>query len=474
MRWLILALLIITIPNIAWADDPVIFTSTRYVMDLAFSPDGTLWVATRGGVLSRDTHGTWQKLTVADGLPFNESRKITTYPDSGSILVDFTNISAAYSEGKWTLKQIAPAKSEIINNTPPPSSTGSHISGRCKIGNREIAAVFGDGLYEYTSGKWTRMNINLPEKAREITTLTSLSSTLWLGTRREGVWEYNGKIWTQHLQLNEPYDHNIQCIAVYQGNILSSTLEDGLVVRTLKQWRHILPPEISSNAPRQMVEFGRSLYLRHGNGKVDRLDGNKWALNICASLPRKQASCISADQAHIYIGQWGGWSEFDGKAWEHHLQIPELQGFQITAILPEHDRIWVGTQGRGLAEINRQASEVKWHDERNGLPDDWVKCLTKVGDLIYAGTFVGGLAYLGESGWVAYPELANQEITALLSCGQGRLAAATRSELYSIYKPGEVKSLSQEYKFPLTEIQALCMFNNELWVGTRTGLVRAD
>lgn len=469
MRWLILALLIIAAPGVA--DGQAVITSTRYVADLAFSADGALWAATRGGVLCRNPQGAWQKFTVANGLPSNEARRVTI--NSGSVLVEFAKMSALYSEGKWAIKETVPVKPEIINNTLPPLSTGTHISARCKFNGREIAAVFGDGLYEHKNGKWARLNINLPEKACEITALASRGGSIWLGTRREGIWEYNGKIWAQHLQPDEPFDHNIQCIASYRNNLYCSTLEDGLVVRTPNQWRHISSPEISSNAPRQMAEFGGSLYIRHGNGKIDRLDGEKWALNICANLPRKQASCIAADQARIYIGQWGGWSELDGKTWEHHLQIPELQGFQVTAILPEHDQIWVGTQGRGLAQINRRTGEVKWHDELDGLPDDWVKCITEHGNTVYAGTFVGGLAFLENSRWAACPELVNQEITALLLCGQ-QLIAASRSGLYSIGESGKVEPLYKENKFPLTEIQALCMFNGELWAGTRTGLIRAD
>lgn len=472
MRCLALIFMCITFAGAASADDAKLYTSTRYITDLAFSADGSLWAATRGGVLRRGPDGSWRKFTTADGLPSDEARGITTYINSDSVLITFPESSALWSDGRWTEKQTVEVGSALRSSIDqaavvPESSTGSHVSDLYSYDGREIAAIFGDGLYEYIDDKWKRMNIDVPEDVREqITAIAFRGGDIWIGTRRAGIWHYSGKSWTQHLQPDEPYDSNIQSITLYRGITFFSTLEDGLVVRGPDGWRHVSPPEISSSAPRQMAEFGGSLYVRHGSGKVDRFDGGRWHLDVFSDLPRKQVSAIASDADRLYVGQWGGWSEFDGKSWTHHLKHSELQGCAITAILPDEDTVWIGTQGRGLAQYIRTSGDIRMHDERHGLADDWIKCLARVGETIYAGTFVSGLFVLEGSGWAQVPGIDAAEITCLSSDSSGSLFIATRTGAFARSVDGTIHRLEPR----ASEIQALCSSDSGLWLGSRTGI----
>lgn len=467
-RWLVIVLLLVSGLQATWAAEPTVFTSTRYVMDMVFTANGTLWVATRGGVLRRDTSGLWSKFTKLDGLPSNEAYKLRTCSDSDSVEVSFTRVSAVWEADKWTIKPLQPWGVILPDRPapPPPHISGTHITTRCRGEKREIAALFGEGLYEYSNGKWVKLDIHLPDKARDITALASDGNALWLGTRREGVWQYDGKLWTQHLYPNEPYNHNVQCIAAYRGKVFFSTLEDDLVVRAANQWMHISPPEISFSAPRQMVELGDSLYVRHADGVIDRLTDDKWTLDVCANLPRKETSTIASDGKRLYVGQWGGWSEFDGKSWTHHLKYPELQGMQVTAILPQPNTTWIGTQGRGLAEFDRISEKIEMHDERNGISDDWIKCIAHAGDTIYARTFVGGLFSKHGATWTQVPNIDGMEITDLSSDTAGNMLVASRSAVYQLAKDGQLSLLTSK----ATEAQAVCKTAEGVWIGTRTGI----
>jgi ligand-binding sensor domain-containing protein len=254
------------------------------------------------------------------------------------------------------------------------------------------------------------------------------------------------------------------------GNrLLVSTLEDGLAVRTTAGWQQETVPQLSSVAPRQMAEFAGALYLRHGSGKVDRWDGRTWTRDVCGKLPRKQAMMIAADHSRLYVAQWGGWSEFDGKTWTHYLKLPELQGCPITVLTPDGDTLWIGTQNRGLGEFDRQTGRLRWHDERHGLPDDWITAITRVGGTLTVGTFVGGLVQWDGRAWTT-AELRGENVTALATDSTGGVWVATRTGLWHQAPSGHLAQHSAQTRFLDTEIQALCAVPGGLWVGARTGL----
>jgi ligand-binding sensor domain-containing protein len=482
----------------ALASMDVIYTSTRSVVSLAVTSDGTAWAATRGGVLRISPSGVIRKFTQVDGLPANEVVGISAQGDA--VTASFVNATGFFEDERWTVKTAAASHSSsdytvvspsvnwgharvtadldgltIVENratrkVPLPPSTGSHVSALLPRGDKLWVAMFGDGIYEFGGKSWRRVNINIPDNAREITAIAGHGANLWIGTRRDGVWKYDGKSWSHYLVKDEPYDHNCQNLCAFGNSIFISTLEDGLIVQSSNGWSRWATPDISSNAPRQMVVFGGCLYVRHGNGRVDRFDGKKWTKDVFSSLPRKQTSTIAADGARLYAAQWGGWSEFNGKTWTHHLKIPNLQGLPITALLPDGDTLWVGTQGRGLACMQRSTEKVEWHDESLGMPDDYIRSLAKAEDVLFAGTFCGGLAKLDGAKWASLPGLADGEITALLPDGKGGAFIATRKGVFHRSADGGMTCIGPTG----LEAQALCVDGNSLWIGARTGLVRCE
>jgi len=476
-----------------------VYTSTRQVTSLAVTPDGAVWVGTTGGVLRRDADGKWLKFTRANGLPAHEVQGFVVA--GNELAAIFPGASAVWRQDKWQVEAPARAMPSIVSfpqqtaaatwRSAPcaatvdglrvkddgkwrliglPKSSGSHISALLPRDDTLWAAFYGDGLWAFGGRTWRRLDLGLPAKAREVTALAMEASRIWVGTRREGVWEFDGLRWQQHLQPDEPYSHNCQFMAIYRDALFVSTLEDGLAVRTPEGWRHVVTPTISSDAPRQMAQFGDSLYLRHADGKVDRFDGERWARAVCAGLPRKQASAIAADRDRLYVAQWGGWSEFDGTAWTHHLKVPDLQGIPVTTLCPQGSTLWVGTQGRGLAEIDRPTGRLRWHDERNNLPDDWVTCMTRAGQSLWMGTFVGGPARKDGDRWTPVAKLAHENVTALVPDDAGGVLAATRTSIWRLGPNGEAPALLQKATLPDGETQTLCKGRDGWWIGARTGL----
>lgn len=476
-----------------------VYTSTKSVTCLVADSDGMIWASTRGGVLMRTPSGVWRKFTILDGLPSNEATSI--YQADKLVAVSTIDGNACYKDGKWigndttnpTPKlltgQIASARWKGADYAStaeglkvktdngwksmpyPPNSTGTHVSALLPKGKVLWAAIYGDGIYSWDGKTWKQVKLDLPKNARDITAMIESENRLWLGTTRDGIWEFDGKHWKQHLKSDEPYDHNCQSLAVFQGNLYMSTLEDGLMVKTQKGWKQVGLPEISAKTPRQMVEFNGFLYVRESIGIVDRFDGKKWEKNVFAELPRKQCSALAVDNDRLYVGQWGGWSEFDGKEWTHHLDVPELQGCQVTALLPDGQRLWVGTQKYGLAEVNRSTSAIKWNNELSGLPDDTVKCLALASDSIFTGSFSMGIAYkkMNDDRWTVMPEINSSQVTDLATDSIGGVYIGARTGLWFVDKDKNIKPIMKGI-----EVQALKLVGNRLWVGTRTGLMSFD
>ncbi len=475
-----------------------VFTSTRRVTALWAEAEGTLWVGTAGGILRRSPQGQWTRFTRAEGLPSHEVRAFL--PGEPGVRAVFPRSHAVWHAGQWRHEETRESKpiNAALEGTlcttrwqgrrcaatfaglrmetgagwrdvGMPPGTGTHLSALLPRPGELWAASFGDRLYAWNGAAWKPAGPSLPAPAREITALAKQDGTLWIGTARHGLWRSRGPRVEPVTMPGGPQDHNCQALAQFQGRLFVSTLEEGLVVKAGDRWSRVGSPLLSSNAPRQMAVFRNALYLRHGNGKVDRWTPEGWRREVFR-LPRRQVSVLTTDGKRLYAGQWGGWSEFDGQAWKHSLKLPDLQGLPVTALLPRGDRMWVGTQGRGIAEVSRSRGTVRWHDERHGLTDDWITALHARGDSLYAGTFVGGLVRYHGDRWVSVPELAGENVTAIASAGGNSLLVTTRRGLWKVSTAGVLR-LNDRIEFLDTELQALHpVAGGGVWVGARTGL----
>lgn len=467
----------------ASADALQIFTSTREVRSLQIAPGGTLWAATTGGILRFDKrHNYWTKFTRREGLPSHEWRRALLLKNNPAF-VAMDGTAVQYRGGRWRRLSRVREPRYLLWRGQKVTSTLDGIS----LGNRAVAApaggalvtailprgsvllvaLFGDGLWRYDGIMWTRAFPDLPSNARQITALAGDAKTLWLGTRREGIFRWQSGRWQQFQQADEPYFHNVQNAAFFEGATWFSTLEDGLVVREKNTWKHFAPPQISSNAPRHLIVFKGALYVRHGDGIVDRFQRGAWTKNLFSGLPRRPYA-LAADDKYLYTAAWGGWSQWDGAAWQHHFDVPQLQGVPLMGLLPDGESLWIATQSLGAGQWQPDKKQVQWLDERHGLPDDWVTTLARFSSGIFAGTFVGGLARVDKNGVAshAFSQLRGDNVTAL-EANEEFLYAGTRRGLWRLDRSGEISKST----VPLdSEIQALCWTPQGLWIGTRTSV----
>ena len=325
------------------APDRAVYTSLRSITALHAAPDGAVFAGTAGGILRRDpATGKWQPFTRAE-LPAHEVRAFTEL--GGKTCALFAGGGAAcYGKDGWY-------------GMPNAARWFAHPP-------HQIQVRYGDTrLFRKIANAWVaQQEITLPGgAAKEMTAITKAGGAYYVGTRKQGLWRRHGDetVWESvAISEQDPLDHNAQAIAFHDDAMFVSTLQNGLVVRTATgKWQHVAPPTISTNAPRQMITFQNALYVRHGNGVVDRLAGGTWARNIWAhDLPRKQVSAFVSDAGYIYAAQWGGVSVFDGAEWTHYLREPGLQGVPITALAPDGDTLYIGTPAKFAASLTRRTA----------------------------------------------------------------------------------------------------------------------
>jgi hypothetical protein len=357
----------------------------------------------------------------------------------------------------------------LAKNAPVP--TGSKGAFAVATLSDGLMAVYGDTCLWQNNRPCTP----LPPHLREVTALARWQgSIICIGTRRNGVWQRVQNGWhplSNHT--NEPADHNAQAMLWFGNRLYTSTLDAGLCVfdgARLGTWAQILAPVLSTNAPRQMLAFQNTLYLRHGDGRVDSFDGKVWAKNIFKNqLPRKEASAIATDGTCLYVGQWGGYSVLEKAQWTHHFDIKALSNTPTTALLPTPSALFIGTQGRGIIEV-RARDVILRHDERMGLTDDWIITLANRGQTLYTGTFVGGLVThkIGTKRWELVSPTRGQNVTDIAVSATNQLYVATRNGVWDCTNTNTPKRIST----PSPEVQCLCATSKNLWIGSRVGIFR--
>ena len=463
--------------------DDAIFIATNEVRALYWDGDKLL-AATSGGVLWIQ-NGAVSKYTRRDGLPANEAFDVGV--ENEHYVARFATSRALWDETKIEVssapawKNQAPAavwkNHKVVASLDgleigkqkfalPQQASGTHISALLARGNVLLVAVFGDGLWRFDGKIWTR-GPQVPDEAREILSLAGDGKNLFVGTRRNGIFERAGESWKSLQSDDEPFNHNVQNLAEFDGVLWASTLDDGLIARTGKGWRHVSPPQISSSAPRQMLSWRDKLYVRHGNGIVDAFDGASWEKNALKTLPRRGVYAMAGDDKRLLAAGWGGWSEWDGQNWTPHYDLPELKGVPIMNMATQGDDIWIGTQSRGIAKWTRATNELKFFDERDGLNDDWITALYVQGARVWAGTFVGGLYVFENDKWRAFDETKGENVTAIVPDKSGGVWATTRRGLFRA-RGDNAEKVSESWLDD--EQQALCADENGLWIGARTSL----
>jgi hypothetical protein len=455
----------------------------RTVQALALTHDGRLFAAAKGGLISYDaklvphTFG-WNGLIggrgpddvwTGDGKVFASVGESVAVWDGARFLVDpalTRRPPLAISFG--SSGYVVPVRPVWPTDLEGPfaataGNVGTHVSAVTGDGNSLVAAWYGDGIWSWDHGVWKRIEESRKNGFDHIRAMTQVGDNLALATYGGDIWWRQASKWKRLTALDGLHG-SVYSLALFKGSVFAGTFENGVARLTGSSWA----PLSSSDHPREMAVFRGDLYVRQTTGQVDRFDGRFWVKNVFPWLPRSEASCLAVGDGRILVGQYGGWSEWDGVKWSHYLRLPELESYEVTALAAHGGQVWVGTQERGAFLFDRKTGKMTGFDQRQGLGDDWVRGILADDKGVVVGLFrSGAFALEGDSFARLTPRVANEATGLAREPLTGQLFVGSREGLWRI--DGDGAHLVPVGGIEKIEIQALLGSPTGLWMGMPNG-----
>jgi ligand-binding sensor domain-containing protein/signal transduction histidine kinase len=429
----------------------------RGVNCLLVSRDGNLWIGTEGGGLVRFRNGAFQRYSTAGGVANEFVRAI--YEDrNGEIWV-------GADQGLFRVAGASIAKIDGIAGTPPMfvRAFAEDQRGHLWVGGTTILEFKGTAFvrqYPLSGGP----------SANLITSMFSArNGTLWVGT-------LSGLHWLLPSgALDRVAGISAQVDAIHEtsdGTIWIGTVGQGLFNYRHSQLFRIGPGNLPSKTVKALLE--------------DR-EGNIW-IGTQSGIMR-----LSSTPLGIVPFPAGADSEFetlsydsDGSIWvgasEHlfHIQdgvaepaeFPGLPHLRARVLLRDREgRLWIGSNGAGL--YLESGSKISRFTTGHGLINDFVRAILESRDgSVWVGTD-GGLTHLGPKGSenLGTPQgLAYFSVTALFEDRSGDVWVGTSRGLTHI-SHGQI--VHDAVTAALAQEQFWCInqdASGELWFGASSGL----
>jgi signal transduction histidine kinase/streptogramin lyase len=291
--------------------------------------DGSLWIGTIGGGVSRFDGKNFQNYSTKDGLADNVVRAISE-DSNGNIWFGTVSSGTSRFDGKkfttYTRDQGMPANSIL--------AIASDRSGKLWFGTD------GGGITRFDGSSFTSFTVNQGLGANIVmSTLEDRNGNLWFGTGGGGVSVFDGKRFTTY-SISQGLG----------GDFITSLAED-------------------QNGDIWIGTAGRGL---------SKYDGKTFTTYSTAQgLPSNEIFSIARDTNGIlWLGTENGISKFDGTGFTNFGPEQGLAGYSVNKILPEENGgIWIATFDGGLSFFDGQ--RFTNFTKEQGLANNKVISLTK-------------------------------------------------------------------------------------------------
>ena len=233
---------------------------------------------------------------------------------------------------------------------------------------------------------------------------------------------------------------------------------DGLFIGKPGDWK-----SVSKEPVRQIVSQGEAAWVLFGSGAVDKIEpltDRRYPDVFFGAARRPWCSCLFATANKLFAGTTGGWIEKGPRGLAEHYP-PALKGQIVTAVLPQGDAVWVGTQAGALFRFSG-ANVHRW-TPAHGLMDSWVSSLAATPKGVFVGTYTAGLYRIKGSRAIKLPT-PGERVRSLIVF-RNRIALGLDQSAY-LQDSGGWKPLQS----PDKETTGFCVVNGKLTVLTNLGV----
>ncbi len=410
----------------------------EFIRDLSLAADGSLWIATDGGGVSRwqaasDRFVSFGEQRDGSGLSSNQIRVVTADP-RGFVWIGSRDAG---------LDRLNPETGEVRNY--------AHVAGDgSTISSNDIYALEIDDsgmLWIGTRRGLDRLNpstdevthhIDRPEDAgttralRVQSLLVDNSGSLWAGTRRNGLYRYDTETQsvTQYRHSDEealgPASDRIETLFEDDKGRVWIGTDNGLSLwdhasDSFVHYRHddTDPSSLSGNYVISLFQDrGGMLWVGTRTGGVNKWNPRSWSFghfnpssveNAAFSAPNVTAFAESADGT-LWVGTFGGGVnvlDTNHRPLRHiDDESPEgaLSDSRVMALLSDSNgQVWAGTMRGGLNRIDPDEGSVVAYrhdaDDPSSIASDGIMSLMEDSQRrLWVGTFGGGVSVLSLNG----------------------------------------------------------------------------
>lgn len=472
------------------------------VYALAQDSQGFIWTGTQGGGVCRFDGEVFQTLSTENGLTDNYVSAL--FFSESKILWIATTRGLSYFNGR-EVENVDFFESTSINDIQGNSRQKLWIASAQGLfsldSNDPQSAVVSEGIDEevfavtldddmiYAAGSKGIFQKNLRSGSdwkliRENRVVNVLEidhqGHLWIGSFSKGLERWNGKEWDKPLQnLGNPV---VLSLLSDNETMWVGTLNSGLI-----KWEeeNLLKIDDQQGLPNNQVrcllkDSWGSLWIGTSGGGFARYFGPEIShLNRSNGLPDKQVYSIEEDSSGIIWMGCGsrGLIRLDPED-RQIIGDSLIKSVKVKSLYHDRqNRMWVGTQGKGIYLFGRDSTIHLSGDV--GLGGAWIKDIieTRKGE-IWIATAGGGISVARETKpgkfdfrlLNNYHGLPDNRINVLQEDSLGRIWFGTSSAGLGVVLADEtILSFESEVDIIGREVRSICLDpNNKLWIGSAT------
>ncbi|MFN8489686.1 MAG: two-component regulator propeller domain-containing protein [Caldilineaceae bacterium] len=407
---------------------------TNQITAMTVDKSGTVWLGARDAVY-KASGNSW---TVYNKLSVLASR----FPAG-----DMNGLAAAADGTLW----IGASTGEICHFDP------------VKVQCLDFFASAEDSTKSMARGKLTHLLLDPAEN-------------VYYATDGGGLSRYDGKNWRTFVLPNEP-------LVGDQIHSLAQTKDGSLWIATEKGIQQLNP---TTNATAQVFTPENSglplsdtgvLYADKAGGVwfggqgASYFNGSNWAIYTAADgLANGLVQAIAIDsQQRVWLGTKSGLSIWNGSSFFNLSKATGLPSDDVTALLADGDKMWIGANGGGLFRFEQNQLQL-FDTEKMGLPSSTITALAKdKNGLLLVGTN-RGLARLQEGVATPLGEMNGYAITNIKVMPDGKIWVGTLDDGLFYFDGQTWSEPPAGGKPPAKQITAILVDQRgAIWIGAKTG-----